>query len=61
MGMIQQRMLSDFQKKNPQMFRQVQGMISGKSEEQLKQMAQNIASDRGVDLNSFASNMGLNL
>jgi hypothetical protein len=29
-------------------------MIDGKSESQLKEMAENIAKERGIDLNQFA-------
>ena len=54
-------MLSNFQRNNPQLYQQVSQMVSGKSDEQLKQMARNIASERGVDLDSFASNMGIKL
>ena len=43
------------------MFQQVQQMIQGKSETQLKQMAQNIAQERGIDLNSFANQFGIKL
>ena len=60
-GAVQQKMLSNFQRNNPQLYQQVSQMVSGKSDEQLKQMARNIASERGVDLDSFASNMGLKL
>lgn len=61
MGAMQQRMLGDMQRRNPQLFQQISQMINGKSEDQLRQMAQNIASDRGVDINSFAQNMGVKL
>ena len=61
MGMIQQQMMMKFQKQNPQMFQQVQQMVSGKSEEQLKEMAQNIAKERGIDLNQFASQFGIKM
>ena len=60
-GMIQQQMMMKFQKQNPQMFQQVQQMVNGKSEQQLKEMAQNIAKERGIDLNQFASNFGIKL
>lgn len=61
MGMIQQQMMMKFQKQNPQMFQQVQQMVSGKSDEQLKEMAQNIAKERGIDLNQFASQFGIKM
>ena len=43
------------------MFNQVQQMIQGKNETQLKEMAQNIAKERGIDLNSFANQFGIKL
>lgn len=61
MGMLQNQMLEKFKSQNPQMFQQVQQMIQGKNENQLKQMAQNIAKERGIDLNSFANQFGIKL
>lgn len=61
MGMIQQQMMMKFQKQNPQMFQQVQQMVNGKSEEQLKEIAQNIAKERGIDLNQFANQFGIKM
>ena len=61
MGFIQQQMLEKMKNQNPQMFNQVQQMINGKNETELKQMAQNIAKERGIDLNSFANQFGIKL
>jgi len=36
-------------------------MVSGKSEDELREMATNIAKERGVDLNSFAKEFGIKL
>lgn len=44
---------------NPQMRQAVQ-MIQGKSPAELQQMAQNIARERGIDLNEFIRQMGIN-
>ena len=49
------------QKQNPQMFQQVQQMISGKNENELKEMAENIAKERGINLSDFAKNLGLKI
>lgn len=43
------------------MFNQVQKMVNGKNDEQLKEMAQNIAKERGIDLNQFAGQFGIKL
>ena len=44
---------------NPQM-RQAMQMIQGKSPAELQQMAQNMAKERGIDLNEFLRQMGIN-
>ena len=43
---------------NPQMRQAVQ-MMQGKSQAELQQMAQNIARERGIDLNDFLRQMGI--
>ena len=48
-------------KSNPQAYQKMQEMTSGKSEEQMKQTAINLAQQQGVDLKSFASNFGIKL
>lgn len=40
---------------------QAKNLIGGKSEEQLRQIAMNMAKQRGIDLNSLAKQMGINL
>ena len=40
---------------------QAKNLIGGKSEEQLRQIAMNMAKQRGIDLNSLAQQMGINL
>ena len=46
---------------NPQKFNQIQQMINGKNDNQLKEIANNLAKERGIDLNQFASNFGIKL
>lgn len=46
---------------NPQMFQRVQMMTSGKSEAELKDMAFNVAKERGIDLKQFASQFGMSI
>lgn len=45
---------------NPQM-RQFMQMINGKSPDQLKQMAENMARERGVSINDVARQLGITL
>lgn len=59
MGAMQQQLLQKMQRQNPQLYRQVQEMVQGKSDAELRTMAQNIAQERGIDLNQFASQFGM--
>ena len=61
MNFLQQQMMEKFKNQNPQMFNQVQEMIKGKNETQLKEMAQNIAKERGINLNEFAGQFGIKI
>lgn len=42
-------------------FRQAMQMMNGKTPEQIRDMAFNMAKQRGVDLNQMARQMGINL
>ena len=46
---------------NPELYAKGMQMIQGKSDEQLKEIAHNIAGDRGIDLDMFAKQFGLKL
>jgi rRNA processing protein Krr1/Pno1 len=61
MNFLQQQMMEKFKNQNPQKFNQIQQMVNGKNEQQLKEMAQNIAKERGIDLNQFASQFGIKM
>lgn len=52
-------MLMKMQRQNPQRFNQIKQIVDGKNDNQLKEMAQNIAKERGVDLNEFASQFNI--
>ena len=60
-GMAQQSILQRMQKQNPQKYNQIAEMLKGKDESQIRQMAQNIAKERGIDLNQFASQFNITL
>lgn len=45
---------------NPQLAQAMQ-MISGKNAEQLRNMAENMAKEQGIDITSLANSLGLNL
>ena len=61
LGAMQQQMLEKMQKSNPQKFQQVKDMLNGKSPEQQKEMFMNLAKERGIDVNQFASQFGIKL
>ena len=46
---------------NPQAYQKMQEMTSGKSEEQMKQTAMNLAQQQGIDLRQFANSFGIQL
>ena len=58
---MQQQLLRQMQQRNPQLYSQIQQMTYGKTDEQLRQMAYNIARDRGIDLNVLAAQMGVKI
>ena len=56
-----QLILEQMKNQNPKLFQKVQEMTRGKNENQLKELANNIAKERGIDLNNFASQFGIKL
>ena len=46
---------------NPELYAKGMQMIQGKSDEQLKEIADNIARERGIDLPFFAKQFGIKL
>ena len=59
MSAIQQNMLRKMQAQNPQRFKEVMNVLGGKSEDEQKEMAENLAKERGIDLKQFASQFGM--
>lgn len=56
-----QNRMNQMAQQNPQVYRKMQEMTSGKSEADMKQTAINLAKERGIDLKSFASGFGIQL
>lgn len=46
---------------NPELYNKAMQMINGKDDAQLKEIAQNIAKERGIDLSDFANQFGIKL
>lgn len=61
MGAMQNQMMEKMRSMNPQMYDSVLQMTSGKTDTQLREMAENVARERGIDIKQFASQMGLKL
>ena len=49
------------QQSNPELYNRAMQMIQGKNDSQLKEIAQNIAKERGIDLSEFANQFGIKL
>ena len=56
-----QSKMNQMASQNPAAFQKMKEMTSGKSEVEMKQTAMNLAKQRGVDLQSFASQFGIKL
>ena len=56
-----QAQLQKMQQSNPELYAKGMQMIQGKSDAQLREIANNIAKERGIDLNTFASTFGIKL
>ena len=57
----QQVMLEQIKNQNPELYKKAEEMISGKSENELKQLANNLAQQRGINLSQFANQFGIKL
>lgn len=56
-----QSKMQEMMKQNPQAYQRAMEMTNGKSETEMKQTAMNLASQKGIDLKSFASTFGIQL
>ena len=61
LGTMQQEMLRKMQQSNPQKFNEINKMLAGKTEQQQREMFQNLAKERGIDVNQFANQFGIKL
>ena len=46
---------------NPELYNRTMQMLNGKTEAQIKEMAENMARERGIDLGQLASQFGLKI
>ncbi|MBO7312482.1 MAG: hypothetical protein J6U82_06715 [Alistipes sp.] len=59
-GMNPNAVLSQIARSNPQV-NQMMKILNGKSEAELRQFAQNLAKERGVDLDNLMRSMGITI
>ena len=57
---VEQKM-EEMRMANPQLFQKVQQMTNGKSADEMRQIAMNIAGERGIDLAKFAGQFGIKI
>lgn len=57
---LQSRM-NQMAQQNPHAYQKMQEMTSGKSEQQMRETAMNLAKQQGIDLKQFASTFGIKL
>lgn len=55
-----QQTMMQMARQNPQLNQAMQ-MVNGKTPDQMRDMAMNIAQQRGIDLNALAAQMGIQL
>ena len=53
--------MQKMQQSNPELYAKGMQMIRGKSDAQLKEIANNIAHEQGIDLKDFASSLGIKM
>lgn len=56
-----QARFNQMKQQNPQAFQKLQEMTSGKSDSELQQTALNLAKERGIDIQQFARNFGIQI
>ena len=61
MQMMEQQVERQMQQSNPQLYEKVRQMMEGKSPQEMQSVVMNVAKERGVDLNQFASQFGIKL
>lgn len=55
-----QQMMMQMARQNPALHQAMQ-MVNGKTPDQMKQMAYQLAQERGIDIGALANQMGINL
>lgn len=53
--------MQKMQQSNPELYAKGMQMIRGKTDAQLREIANNIANEQGIDLKDFASSLGIKM
>lgn len=61
MNLMEQQLINQMQNSNPALFNRVMQMMSGKTQQQMQEVVLNVARERGIDINKFASQYGLKI
>lgn len=61
MNLMEQQLINQMQNSNPALFNRVMQMMSGKTQQQMQEVVLNVARERGIDINKFASQYGFKI
>lgn len=61
MNLMEQQLVNQMQNSNPALFNRVMQMMNGKTQQQMQEVVLNVARERGIDINKFASQYGLKI
>lgn len=61
MNLMEQQLISQMQNSNPALFNRVMQMMNGKTQQQMRETVLNVARERGIDINKFASQYGFKI
>ncbi len=56
-----QAQMQQMMAQNPQAYKKMQEMISGKSDSEMRQTCMNLAKERGIDIVKFANQFGIKI
>ena len=61
MNLMEQQLINQMQNSNPALFNRVMQMMNGKTQQQMRETVLNVAHERGIDINKFASQYGFKI
>ena len=61
LNLMEQQLINQMQNRNPALFNRVMQMMNGKTQQQMRETVLNVARERGIDINKFASQYGFKI